>query len=247
VLYFKGVPILYSPYLTFPVRKERKSGFLLPTYGTSTSGGVEFSVPYYFNLAPDYDLTLTPRIMAKRGVQLGAEFRYLGENYYGRAYGTDMHADRVAGRKRWLDSLQHPHNLGGGVSASYNINRVSDDDYFRDFAAFGLNEASYTYLPSNAGFNWTANPYVSGSLYAYTYQTLQDRSSTYLVPQYDRLPELNVRAARLNWNGFDVESQNYITYFKRPVYSGQYFPNAWGRHIGPDGTRLSSYTTVSYP
>jgi LPS-assembly protein len=247
VLYFKGVPILYSPYLTFPVRKERKSGFLLPTYGTSTAGGVEVSVPYYWNLAPNYDLTLTPRIMAKRGVQLGAEFRYMGESYTGRMYGTYLPDDRVAGRKRWLYSLQHQQRLGNGFNASYDINRVSDDDYFRDFASFGLNEASYTYLPSNAGFSWNASPYVSGSLYAYTYQTLQDRSSTYLVPQYDRLPELNVRAARLNWNGFDVESQNYITYFKRPVYSGQYFPNAWGRHIGPDGTRLSSYTTVSYP
>ena len=247
VLYFKGVPILYSPYLTFPVRKERKSGFLLPTYGTSTSGGVEFSVPYYVNLAPNYDLTLTPRIMAKRGVQLGAEFRYLGENYYGRAYGTYMHDDRVAGRKRWLYSLQHAHNLGGGVSASYNINRVSDDDYFRDFASFGLNEASYTYLPSNAGFNWTANPYVSGSLYAHTYQTLQDRSAGYLVPQYDRLPELHVRAARFNWGGFDVQSENYVTYFRRPVYDGPDFPAFWGRNIGPDGTRMSSYTTVAYP
>src|SRR5690606_39625548 len=80
-LYFKNVPILYSPYLSFPIRKERKSGFLLPTYGTSTAGGVEFSVPYYFNQAPNYDLTLTPRIMAKRGAQLGAKFQYLCQTF----------------------------------------------------------------------------------------------------------------------------------------------------------------------
>lgn len=71
VLYFKGMPLLYSPYLTFPLRKERKSGFLLPTYGMTTRGGVDLSVPYYLNLAPNYDATLTPRFMAKRGAMLG--------------------------------------------------------------------------------------------------------------------------------------------------------------------------------
>lgn len=71
VLYFKGMPLLYSPYLTFPLRKERKSGFLLPTYGMTTRGGLDFSVPYYLNLAPNYDATLTPRFMSKRGAMLG--------------------------------------------------------------------------------------------------------------------------------------------------------------------------------
>lgn len=248
VLYFKGVPILYSPWLSFPVRKERKSGFLLPTYGTSSAGGVEVSVPYYFNLAPNYDLTLTPRIMAKRGAQLGAEFRYLGDSYNGQVYGTYMPDDRVADRKRWLYSVQHNQALGAGLSASFNVNRVSDDDYFRDFASFGLNESSYTYLPSSAGVSWNGSRYVSASLFAYTYQTLQDISSgTYLVPQYNRLPELYVRANRFNWGGFDVQSDNYVTHFVRPVYTGQYFPAFWDKHIGPDGTRASSYTTVAYP
>lgn len=248
VLYFQDVPILYSPWLSFPVRKERKSGLLLPTYGTSSSRGVEISAPYYFNLAPNYDLTLTPRIMTKRGAQLGAEFRYLGESYNGQVLGTYMPDDRVADRKRWLYSAQHNQALGGGLSASFNVNRVSDDDYFRDFASIGLNEASFTYLPSNAGVSWNASPYLSASLFAYTYQTLQDISSgTYLEPQYNREPELFVRASRFDWGGFDVQSDNYITRFVRPVYSGQYFPAVWDKHIGPDGTRASSYTTVAYP
>ncbi|CCH05254.1 Outer membrane protein Imp, required for envelope biogenesis / Organic solvent tolerance protein precursor [Achromobacter xylosoxidans NH44784-1996] len=71
VLYFKDVPILASPYMTFPVKKERKSGFLMPTYGTTSKGGFDFSLPYYLNIAPNYDATLQPRYFSKRGLQLG--------------------------------------------------------------------------------------------------------------------------------------------------------------------------------
>src|SRR5690606_33911236 len=131
VLYFKDVPILYSPWLSFPIKKERKSGFLLPTYGTSSTGGFELTVPYYFNLAPNYDATLIPRYMAKRGTQLGGEFRYLGRKYSGQVYGTYLGNDKMADRNRWYYSAQHGHSLGGGVNASFDIRRVSDDDYFR--------------------------------------------------------------------------------------------------------------------
>ena len=248
VLYFKDVPILYSPWLSFPVRKERKSGFLIPTYGTTSSGGFELTTPYYFNIAPNYDATVTPRYMAKRGLQLGSEFRYLGQTYSGQVAGTYLHNDKVRGGNRWMYSVQHNQSLGGGFNSYLNLNRVSDDDYFRDFASFGLNEASYTYLPSSLGVTWGGSRYVSASLYAYKYQTLQDlTSSSYLVPQYDRMPELHVRAARFNWNGLDIQSDNYITHFVRPVYTGSYFPAVYDRHIGPDGTRSQSYTTISYP
>lgn len=249
VLFFKGVPILYSPYLSFPIRKERKSGFLIPTYGTSSAGGFEISTPYYFNLAPNYDATLVPRYLAKRGTQLGGEFRYLNDNYTGQLYGTYLGNDKVADKNRWYYSWQHAHNLGGNVSATFDIRRVSDDDYFRDFSSLGLNEASYTYLPSSAGLTWNGSQYFSASLYAYTYQTLQDRTSTYLAPQYNKLPELYVRGARYNWGGFDVQSDNYATRFEMPFYSGDigefdYFKN---NRIAPNGTRYSSYTSVAYP
>lgn len=248
-LYFKDVPILYSPYLSFPIRKERKSGFLLPTYGTSTAGGVEFSVPYYFNLAPNYDLTLTPRIMAKRGVQLGGEFRYLGETYGGEVQGTYLHDDRQANRNRWYYGWQHSHALGGGLHASFDIRRVSDDDYFRDFSSLGLNEATNTWLPSTASLSWWNSPYVGGSLSVHKYQTLQDRGTAYLAPQYDKLPELFVRAARYDWGGFDVVSENYATRFVMPFYSGTLseFDFFRDHRIAPNGNRYSSYTTVAYP
>ena len=83
VLYFKDVPILASPYLSFPLKKERKSGFLLPTFGATSNTGVDFTQPYYFNIAPNMDMTAQLRAMSKRGLQLGDEFRYMGEKYTG--------------------------------------------------------------------------------------------------------------------------------------------------------------------
>jgi len=251
VLYFKDVPILYSPYLSFPIRKERKSGFLMPTYGTSSKGGMELTLPYYFNLAPNYDATLIPRYMAKRGLQMGAEFRYLGSGYNGTLYGTYLPNDKLADRDRWYYAWQHAHSLGGGVTASFDIRRASDGDYFRDFSSFGLNEATYSYLPSNAGLSWSGYKYFSASLYAYTYQTLQDKTGPYLLPQYDKLPELYVRGARYNWGGFDVQSDNYATRFVMPKF--KYGTHAYPGPVGMDpyqsydGTRFSSYTSVAYP
>ena len=249
VLFFKGVPILASPYLSFPITKDRKSGFLMPTYGISSNSGFEFSLPYYFNLAPNYDLTLTPRYMSKRGTQLGAEFRYLGASYSGQVAGSYLPSDSVTDQKRWMYSAQHSQALGGGFNASYDVRAVSDDNYFRDFSTFGLNEASTTYLPRVATLGWSGYKYFNARLQAYTYQTLQDDTSVYKIPPYDKVPELYVRGARYNWGGFDVASDNYAIKFKSPTYSGSIdaFSPFIGRHLVPDGTRFSSYNTIAYP
>ncbi|NYT79691.1 LPS-assembly protein LptD [Alcaligenaceae bacterium] len=249
VLYFKKVPILYSPYLTFPVKKERKSGLLVPTYGASSNSGFDLSIPYYFNIAPNYDATLTPRYLSKRGVQLGGQFRYLGRKYSGQLDGTWLGRDHVTGEDRWMLLGQHQQNLGNGFNAYLDYRRVSDDDYFRDFSSFGMSDASVNYLPSSARVTWSGYKYFSGSLSAFKYQTLQDKTTNYEQPQFDKLPELYMRAARYNWGGFDVVSENYATRFSMPFYSGRLSKFDYWRnhHIAPDGTRLSSYTTIAYP
>lgn len=252
VLYFKDMPILYSPWLSFPLKKERKSGFLLPTYGMSSKSGIDLSVPYYFNIAPNYDATVTPRVLSKRGLQLGAQFRYLGRGYGGLVEGTYLPNDKRLGMKRWLLHAEHRHRLGAGFNASLQLNRVSDGDYFRDFSNFGLNEATRDHLISSARLNWSGNKYVRASLAAVKYQTLQDRTSRrYRTPQFDKLPELTVRAARYNWGGFDVVSENAATRFSMPhfIYGTHNYPHR--AELAPyqsfDGTRLRSYTTVAYP
>lgn len=249
VLYFKNVPLLYSPYLSFPLRKERKSGFLMPTYGVSTRSGVDITLPYYLNLAPNFDATLTPRLLVKRGLMLGSEFRYLGPSYSGELSGTYLAKDRERDFKRWFLMGQFRQNLGAGFSWNADLRRASDDDYFRDFSSFGLNDATVQDLASTVGLNWGASKYVHASVQAYKYQTLQDATTSYRTPQYDRLPQFNVNAQRYDWHGVDVISENTATRFKMPFYSGRYSVFDRWRHQRrvPDGSRLSSYTTIAYP
>jgi len=247
VLRFKGVPILYSPYLTFPLGKDRKTGFLTPTYGTSSNAGIELTTPYYLNLAPNYDATLLPRYMSKRGLLLGTEFRYLGEASHSELFGTYIMRDRQTGDKRWMYSVQHTHSFGHGLSAYLDARKVSDDDYFRDFSSFGLTDAAITYMPSQAMLSWTGNPHFLASVQFYRYQTLQDRTGSFLAPPYDKLPEFNFRAQHYGWNGFDVVSDNYVTRFVSPIYHGDAFPDQAGKRLMPNGTRMTSYTSIARP
>ncbi|MFA5664210.1 LPS-assembly protein LptD [Castellaniella sp.] len=247
VLYFKGVPLLYSPYLSFPLRQERKSGFLLPYYGTSSNAGMEITTPYYLNLAPNYDATLYPRYMSKRGLLMGLELRHLGPGSYTQAFGTFNPKDRVLQEHRWMYSVQHEQSLGSGFNAYLDARKVSDDDYFRDYSSFTLSDAAITHLPSRALLTWSDDRYFSAYLEYYRYQTLQDVTGTFLAPPYDLLPRLNFTAQHYNWNGFDVVSQNEITRFVAPVYRGSAFPSQSGRRIMPNGTRMISYTSVSRP
>jgi len=252
VLYFKGVPILASPYWQFPLRRERKSGLLTPVYGLSTRSGLEFALPYYANLAPNYDATITPRYLQKRGLQLGGEFRYLGRTYHGQVDGTYVSSDRERNIKRWQLNVAHAHRLGSGFSTDFSVQRVSDDDYFRDFSTLGLGESVTDHLSSTARINWSGYRYFSASLLTQTYQTLQDGDlNSPIVSPYSKLPELQLRAARYDWGGFDVTSENTLTRFHLSPYRGTVYPDwspTWrNRRLRFDGLRASSYTSVSYP
>lgn len=247
VLRFKGMPLLYSPYLSFPLSDERKSGFLMPTYGTSSNSGFELTTPYYFNLAPNYDATLYPRYMSKRGLLLGAELRHLSRSSHTELFGTYNMRDRKTRDNRWLYSVQHAHELGYGFNAYLDARKVSDDDYFRDHSTFGLTDAAITYMPTQALLTWTAPRYFSAYMQFYRYQTLQDRTGSFLAPPYDKLPEINFTATRYNWHGFDLSSSNTYTRFIAPMYRGDAFPAEAGIRHMPNGTRLSSYTTIARP
>src|SRR5690606_36536325 len=93
VFKIKDIPVLYLPYLTFPVNEQRRSGLLLPKFGSSQKSGLDVELPYYFNLAENYDLTLTPRYMSKRGSQLKSDFRYLTEQHQGNVQFEYLHSD----------------------------------------------------------------------------------------------------------------------------------------------------------
>ena len=234
VLYFKGVPILASPYLTFPIRNERKSGFLLPTFAITSQTGVDVTIPYYLNLAPNYDATVELRPMSKRGVQLGGQTRYIGESFGGQVAGTYLNRDLLAGNDRWLYSAQHSQSLGRGFYGGWNVSGVSDDDYFKDFSLIGINQATTAFLPRTGWVGWSSNYWKARVEYA-TFQTLGE-----VTPQYNKVPAISLNGARYNVSGFDLNTDNSAIWFSRSS-------NRFGTPLGPNGQRYMSYSSVSYP
>jgi LPS-assembly protein len=187
VLKLKGVPILYTPYMTFPLDDRRKSGFLAPSIGSSSESGADVAVPYYFNIAPDKDLTFTPRVLAKRGLQLGGVGRYLGsatESILGLDY---LHDDQF-GSDRYAYALDHEQSwLDGLLRADLNINQVSDREYLDDLSD-SLSVASTTHLERRGDLRLDSRRW---DLLArlQDYQTL-DRD---ILPEdrpYERVPQL---------------------------------------------------------
>ena len=132
-LVFGGVPVLYTPWADFPLNGNRKSGLLVPTLKAG-SDGMEIEVPYYFNLAPNYDATFNPRLISARGLQLGSEFRYLQSKYDGEFNGDWMPDDRRSRHNnRYQARWRHSQQFGPGFRAGVDFNQVSDNDYYRDF------------------------------------------------------------------------------------------------------------------
>jgi LPS-assembly protein len=130
---FKGVPILYLPYISFPLGNQRKSGFLFPTFGQSTRSGVQFAVPYYWNIAPNYDFTLLPSWYSKRGIDLGGEARYLTPRQRGSVSFNLLPADDAANRDRHRVRLLHRTDLWSEWRFTVDAENVSDASYFEDF------------------------------------------------------------------------------------------------------------------
>jgi LPS-assembly protein len=225
VLEFKGVPILGAPYLTFPLSSKRKSGVLPPTINIDTTSGVEISAPYYLNIAPNLDATLIPTLMSKRGVDLGGELRYLEPSYNGVLKGALMPSDRLRDQDRWAYSVQHRQSLvpafagGSGLGLNVNVNRVSDNDYWRDFprstTTAGL---SSRLLPSDIALGWSKGPWSVGAG-TYKWQALQSAGAEFTAP-YDRpvvlglnyQPNDQVFLGSPDWN---VAVQGDFTRFKR--------------------------------
>jgi LPS-assembly protein len=227
-LYFKGVPILPVPAISFPLTERRKSGLLPPTIGYDNLGGTTLAQPYYWNIAPDRDAVITPTLMTARGVDMGLTFRYLEPGYNGRMVANSMPGDKLRDLDRWGLAWTHNGTLNIGlpnispVALALNINRVSDDNYWRDFSS---SEPYLTQrlLPGDALASWSSGP-VSGTVHVLKWQVLQDVASP-IVPPYDRLPQLTAHTGQNNVRGFDWSLDGDFTQFEADrIRTGQ--PNA---------------------
>ena len=149
VMRFKDVPIFYSPYLAFPLGAERQSGLLFPSFGHSGSSGYRLEVPYYFNLAPNYDLTLTPGYLSARGVQLAGEFRFLTAGSHGQLEENFLPNDAITHSDRAYVHFNDITDLRPGLRLDADVASVSDSSYFENFGA-GTDQTSVTFLERRA-------------------------------------------------------------------------------------------------
>jgi LPS-assembly protein len=230
-VYFLGFPILYSPYLSFPLDNRRKSGFLAPTFGSSAQSGFDFSLPYYWNIAENFDATLTPKIYTRRGLQLGGEFRYLTSFMAGQVDGEILPHDRVTDSDRYFLGLKHVQDLGHGMSFTANAQKVSDDAYFRDLST-RIALTSQTNLPRDAVFAYNDDVW-SLSARALGYQTLQDPAAPNIPIPYNILPQLLAFGSQQNVKGFDWQWASELSNFRHPTLV--------------NGQRLIAYPSVVYP
>ncbi len=179
---FKGVPIMYSPKVNFSFNNERKSGFLSPTWGSTTRSGFQLRAPYYFNIAPNQDATLTPRYLGKRGLQIGGQYRYLNDNSAGEANVEFLNNDYMTNQERYLLNLKHKQKFTNNFSGFYNYQKVSDNDYFADMSSL-VTRTSRVILPQEFGLDYTFSGWNSG-LRVQKFQSLTTSSP------YEKLPQI---------------------------------------------------------
>ena len=190
---FKRVPILYSPWMDFPLAGQRKSGLLAPIFGSTSKGGSEVTLPIYWDIAPNYDATIAPRRISKRGLMLNNEFRYLGYSYNGEAHVDVLPDDALVKRNRARFSLEHDHALTNRLRGHIEYTRVADNDHFRDLAD-AVNTTSRVNLLQEGVLNYYADWWTLGAR-VQRFQTLQDAAAPIVVP-YARLPQLSLGVRR---------------------------------------------------
>jgi LPS-assembly protein len=191
---FQGVPILYSPWISFSLNHRRKSGLLSPTIGSTSQSGIEYTQPIYWNIASDQDATITPRFMSKRGTLLAAEYRYLEASYNGTASGQILPNDQITNTRRSSFGLIHNQDFGGGFSGHLILNGVSDDTLLSDLKS-STATAAQTNLLRQGQVTYTG-AWWSTSLMAQSFQTLQDPSLPHITEPYKRLPRISLAAFR---------------------------------------------------
>ncbi len=233
-LELRDIPVLYVPYLSFPVSEKRKSGFLPPTFGNSSDTGADVAIPYYWNIAPEHDATLTPRALSQRGVMLGGQYRYLiGEDGQGQADVEFLPVDaEFEDDSRSLFSFTHEQTFFDERARFFaTYNQVSDDQYFEDLGN-SLATSSTRFLPQRADLSYRGRGWsLLGRVQSF--QTV-DPSVNGTRDPYERLPQVLFRTATP-----ERDRAINLSFFSE----GTYFT----RDNGPVGTRIDLGPTVSFP
>ncbi|HYF60498.1 MAG TPA: LPS-assembly protein LptD [Burkholderiaceae bacterium] len=229
-LYFMDVPVLASPYFGFALGDERRSGFLPPTLSATSTTGGEVRLPFYWNIAPNRDLTAYTNVSGRRGLQLGGIARYLGDTYSGTTTFEYNPQDLEARRERWAFNSLHNDLDVAGWALGWQLRGVSDDRYFIDYSRNILQSADRS-LPRNVlatrGFGtWTVAAQVL------QYQNILEARA---APPFDRLPQVTVTNALRDLYGFDVNFRADAVAFSRDLPGSA------------EGARLIANPSIAYP
>jgi LPS-assembly protein len=222
VLRFLGAPILALPALSFPLTDARKSGWLPPSVNLDSRSGFEFSIPYYWNIAPNRDATIAPRVITRRGLGADGEFRYLQPKFDGALNLSLLPDDRVYGSSRAALQWRHDGRLRPGLFYGVELNRVSDDAWWKDFPDAGRS-LTPRLLGSRAAVE---RPFVLGAgeglAYArlHHWQVLQG-SDTPVVPPHQRSPQIGLRWSGGVGGGFELAAETELNRFTLPTNDPQ--------------------------
>jgi len=214
-LEFFNVPILYLPYMTFPIDDRRKSGFLYPFISSANDNGFEFSIPYYWNIAANQDATITPTYFTDRGAMITGEYRFITQRTGGSVNFDWLPSDKKTRDLRYYYRFQHNAGLSRRWNSSVLIERVSDDQYFQDFSN-SLASASRQYLRSKAGI-FGGGHYWTMSIIADDFQVV-DESVNRINEPYQRLPRVAFYLDRpLGFQGLRLQLDSELVYFDRDL------------------------------
>jgi LPS-assembly protein len=214
-LRFQGIPILYAPYLSFPISDARKTGMLTPEIGSTSRSGNEIVVPFYWTIAPNYDATVTPRVLTDRGVQMQGQFRYLTKSHNGVIDAEYLNDDSLTGESRSYVGVDHTSLLWNRWRGEVEFREVSDNQYFEDLGG-SLSTSTITNLNRAVRLDYhTANLSLFGQVQ--DFQTIDDA----IVPEdepYRRLPQLLARGSWPDlWLGSTINLDGEIVNFDREV------------------------------
>ncbi len=230
---FKGVPVFYSPYLSFPTDDRRKSGFLAPSFGNTQKGGFNLSVPFYWNIAPNYDATLRPRYYTKRGVMLAGDFRYLSEKSKGLVSAEYMPSDSIENKPRYLATIKNNTQFTPNIRSNVDLNIVSDKKYFSELGN-ALSFPNFSHVRSYADASYVDQGIALTGIVE-SYQTI-DQTLTGRLRPYRRLPQLNLNLDHTFESvPATTELESEYVYFQHDDSSL------------PDGHRFNIKPSVSFP
>jgi LPS-assembly protein len=225
-----NVPVLYLPYFTFSLDNERKSGFLTPSFGYNSRNGFLFTLPYYFNLAPNYDATLTGRLYGDRGAMLEGDFRFLTATSHGDIDATFLPDDRETGTDRGSINIKAGNSLSPNWYTNVDINRVSDTAFFQDFSEEPFGSAIGV-IASTAGIYGRGRYWTAGG-FAQVWQ-LTDPSLTDISLPYRRVPDVYFNWDQPLADHLELGVKTEAVKFEQPVLG--------------DATRVDLYPYMAFP